>query len=89
MAVGDKLVTLDGLKAVYQDIGNNINELKSIFSNKVVIVISGRKFLFLLNSRSHWYIAPQNNYFSFVLCPLNVKVTSFPSQNIHVWKRLW
>lgn len=28
MAVGDKLVTLDGLKAVYQDLNGNINDLK-------------------------------------------------------------
>ena len=29
MAVGDKLVTLDGLKAVYQDVNGNVNDLKS------------------------------------------------------------
>lgn len=29
MAVGDKLVTLDGLKAVYQDLNGNTNDLKS------------------------------------------------------------
>lgn len=29
MAVGDKLVTLDGLKAVYQDLNGNIGDLKS------------------------------------------------------------
>lgn len=33
MAVGDKLVTLDGLKAVYQDVNGNVNDLKSAVSN--------------------------------------------------------
>ena len=36
MAVGDKLVTLDGLKAVYQDVNGNIVDLKSAFGEEVV-----------------------------------------------------
>ena len=33
MAVGDKLVTLDGLKTVYQDVNGNIVDLKSAVTN--------------------------------------------------------
>ena len=33
MAVGDKLVTLDGLKAVYQDVNGNVNDLKIAVGN--------------------------------------------------------
>lgn len=36
MAVGDKLVTLDGLKAVYQELNGNTNDLKSAVHAKKV-----------------------------------------------------
>ena len=35
MAVGDKLVTLDGLKAVYQELNGNTDDLKSAVDNAV------------------------------------------------------
>ena len=39
MAVGDKLVTLDGLKAVYQDVNGNIVDLKSAINDVAQINI--------------------------------------------------
>lgn len=38
MAVGDKLVTLDGLKAVYQDLNGNIDGVKSAVGGESVIL---------------------------------------------------
>lgn len=40
MAVGDKLVTLDGLKAVYQDVNGNIVDLKSAVSNVSAVSVT-------------------------------------------------
>ena len=39
MAVGDKLVTLDGLKAVYQELNGNVSDLKSAFNSRMNFLV--------------------------------------------------
>lgn len=56
MAVGDKLVTLDGLKAVYQELNGNTNDLKSAVDSVEGVLFTNSQYLRkgYINSSGVW-----------------------------------